>query len=137
MVFLGPDDNPTDLQRCLDIFCGASTARFNNLKTEIIPLGSERNREDLIRSRVLNRWRIPNEIRVAQDGEATRILGSWQGSNIDVQEKWNEILERQKKTTNRWTHLYLSVAGRVLLAKTLVISLAQYFMTVMVYHSEI
>jgi len=31
---------------------------------------------------------------------------------------------------NRWTHLYPSVAGRVLLAKTLVISLAQYFMTV-------
>jgi len=104
--------------------------RFNNLKTEIIPLGSTEDRENLIQSRELNGWRIPNEIRIAQDSEATRILGSWQGSNIDIQEKWNEIMERQQKTINRWNHLYPSVTGRVLLAKSLVISLAQYFMTV-------
>ena len=103
--------NPTDLQKCLDVFCEASTTRFNNLKTEIIPLGSEKNREDLIQSRELNGWRIPDEIRIAQDGEATRILGSWQGSNINIQEKWNEIMERQMKTMNRWTHLYSVVTN--------------------------
>jgi len=129
-VFLGPEDDSADLQRCLDVFCKASTARFNNLKTEIIPLGSTEDRENLIQSRELNGWRIPDEIRIAQDSEATRILGSWQGSNIDMQEKWNEIMERQQKTINRWNHLYPSVTGRVLLAKSLVISLAQYFMTV-------
>jgi len=99
-VFLGPEDDPTDLQKCLDVFCEASTTWFNNLKTEIIPLGSEKNREDLIQSRELNGWRIPNKIRIAQDGEATWILGSWQGSNINIQEKWNEIMERQMKTMN-------------------------------------
>ena len=104
-VFLGPEDDPADLQRCLDVFCKASTVRFNNLKTEIIPLGSIEDREDIIQSRELNRWRIPDEIRIAQDGEATRILGSWQGSNIDIQEKWNEIMERQQKTINHWNHL--------------------------------
>ena len=34
------------------------------------------------------------------------------------------------KTMKQWTHLYPSVAGQVLLAKTLVVSLAQYLMTV-------
>jgi hypothetical protein len=129
-VFLGPDDDPSDLQKCLDIFCEASTARFNDLKTEIIPLGSPKNREDLIRTRELNGWQIPNEIRIARDGEATQILGSWQGNNINIQDKWNNILERQMKTMNRWAPLYPSVAGRVLLTKTLVLSLAQYLMTV-------
>jgi len=99
-VFLGLEDDPTDLQKCLDVFCKASTARFNNLKTEIIPLGSEKNREDLIQSQEINGWKIPDEIRIAQDGEATRILRSWQGSNINIQEKWNEIMERQMKTMN-------------------------------------
>ena len=39
-VFLGPDDDPRELQKCLDLFCKVSTAKFNDLKTEIIPLGS-------------------------------------------------------------------------------------------------
>jgi hypothetical protein len=81
-VFLGPDDDPSELQKCLDIFCEVSTARFNDLKTEIIPLGSQEGRETIIQSRELNGWKIPNEIRIAWDGEATRILGSWQGNNI-------------------------------------------------------
>ena len=40
-VFLGPDDDAKELHKSLDLFCQASTARFNKLKTEIIPLGSE------------------------------------------------------------------------------------------------
>ena len=39
-VFPGPRDDPATLQNCLDLFCKASTACFNDLKTEIIPLGS-------------------------------------------------------------------------------------------------
>jgi len=34
------------------------------------------------------------------------------------------------RTMNRWASFYLSVAGRVLLAKSLVVSLAHYLMTV-------
>ena len=129
-VFLGPDDKPTDLKNSLNLFCEASTARFNDSKTEVIPMGPKEVRSETIRTREFNGWEIENEIRIARDGEATRILGSWQGNEIEVQDKWNGILERQMKTMKRWTHLYPSVAGRVLLAKTLVVSLAQYLMTV-------
>ena len=130
MVFLGPEDNPSDLQKCLDLFCKASTARFNDSKTEIIPMGSKVTRSEMIRTREFNDWKIKDEIRITKDGEATRILGSWQGNEINIQDKWNDILERQQKTMKRWSHLYPSVAGRVLLLKTLVVSLAQYLMTV-------
>ena len=93
-------------------------------------MGSAEDRDKLIQSQDLNRWKIPHKIRIAHDGEATQILGSWQGNNINVQEKWNDILERQLKTMNCWAPLYPSVTGQVLLTKTLVISLAQYLMTV-------
>ena len=63
-VFLGPDDDPKKLQDCLDIFCLASTARFNNLKTEIIPLGSADSRREIIRTREFNNWKIDNEIHI-------------------------------------------------------------------------
>ena len=129
-VFLGPEDNPADLHSCLDLFCEASTACFNTAKTEIIPLGSAADRGYLIQSRDLNGWIIPEEVRIAQDGEATRILGSWQGNGIIIQDKWNNILEKQMRTMNRWAPLFPSVAGRVLLTKSLVVSLAHYLMTV-------
>ena len=129
-VFLGPEDKPTDLKNSLDLFCKASTARFNDSKTEVIPMGIKEVRNETIRTREFNGWEIEDEIRIAQDGKATCILGSWQGNETDVQDKWNSILERQMKTMKQWTHLYPSVAGWVLLAKTLVVSLAQYLMTV-------
>ena len=129
-VFLGPDDDPKVLQRCLDWFCEASTARFNTSKTEIIPLGSAEDRKNLIQSRDLNGWIIPGDVRIARDGEATRILGSWQGNGIVIQDKWNNVLEKQMRTMKRWAPLYPSVAGRVLLTKSLVLSLAHYLMTV-------
>jgi len=50
-VFLGPDDDPKKLQGCLDIFCLALTGRFNNLKTEIIPLWSAGSHREIIRTR--------------------------------------------------------------------------------------
>jgi len=129
-IFVGPEDDPKMLQGCLDLFCLASTARFNSLKTEIIPLGAPEFREDFVRSREFNGWKLDNEIHVAQEGEAIRILGSWQGNGINIQSKWNDVIERQLKTMKQWNFHYPSIAGRVLIVKTLVISSAYYLMTV-------
>ncbi len=129
-VFLSPQDDPKDLQRCLDTFCGASTACFNDTKMEIILMGPTHLRNELIQSREFNRWKFDNKIHIAQEGEAAQILDSWQGNGIDIQDKWNEILERQMKTMKHWNHLYPSVAGQVMIAKMLVVSLAQYLMMV-------
>src|SRR5882757_2174012 len=89
MVFLGPNDDPSDLHTCLDLFCLTSTAQFNNLKTEIIPLGSIDSCEVLVRTQNFNRWEIGNEVHIAREGEAIQVLGSWQGNGINIQTKWN------------------------------------------------
>jgi len=129
-IFLGPDDNPEELQRCLDTFCLASTARFNASKTEIIPMGSINTRAELTRSREFNGWKFEDGIHIAQEGEAVRILGSWQGNGVNIQPKWNEMIEKQLKTMKRWNIFYPSATGRVMIAKSLVVSLAYYLMTV-------
>ena len=108
----------------------AAIAKFNNLKTEIIPLGDAETRNNLIRLREFNGWKIANMIHIAQDGEATRILGPWQGNGINIQAKWHEKLENQQNTMKLCSLSYPSVAGRVLIAKALVVSLAYYLMTV-------
>jgi len=64
------------------------------------------------------------EIHIAKDGEAIRILGLWQGNGISTKTKWNEIVERQAKTMKLWGFLYPSIAGRILVVRALVISLA-------------
>jgi len=57
-VFIGPEDDPKNLQKCLDLFCEASTAHFNKTKTEIIPPGPAGSCEELIRLREYNGWKI-------------------------------------------------------------------------------
>ena len=129
-VYIGPEDDPHHLQSCLDLFCKALTAKFNDRKTEIIPLGLAETRLDTIRTRQYNGWKVDDGIRIAQEGEATRILGSWQGHGINIQAKWNEMLEKQQKSMKLWNLSYPSVTGRVLIAKALIVSLAYYLMTV-------
>lgn len=70
-VYIGPKDNPYELMKCLDLFCTASTAKFNDRKTEIIPLGSEEKRIEMIRTREYNGWKADDSICIAQEGEAT------------------------------------------------------------------
>jgi hypothetical protein len=129
-IFLSQEDDPKELQKCLDLFCQAATARFNEQKTEIIPLGPVDSRTELIRTQKFNDWKISDEVHIAQEGEAVRILGSWQGNGVNIQAKWNEIMERQLKTMKLWNSYYPSTAGRILIAKALVVSIAYYLMTV-------
>jgi len=61
-VFIGPEDDPKDLQKCLEQFCEVSTACFNKTKTEVIPLGPVGAHKELIRTREYNSWKIEDEI---------------------------------------------------------------------------
>ena len=93
-VYIGPDHNPKKAEECLDLFCQASTARLNNLVTEVTPLGSVESHNELIELHEFNGWKIDDEIHIAQEGEATRILGPWQENRINIQTQWNEITEK-------------------------------------------
>jgi len=118
------------MKACLDLFCMASMAQFNSLKTEIIPIGKKDFCNELVRTRKFNDWEIDGEIHIAQEGKVIQILGSWQGNRIDIQAKWNDITEWQACTMKLWSLLYPLIAGRVLIVKALVISLVYYLMTV-------
>jgi exonuclease III len=45
LIYLGPGDKMGDLQTTLDKWCAASGAKFNEEKTEVIPLGSPAQRK--------------------------------------------------------------------------------------------
>jgi len=129
-VYIGPEDDPQHLLNCLNLFCKASTAKFNDRKTEIILLGAIDSRMHIINTRKYNDWKVDDGIRIAQEGEATCILGSWQGHKINIQAKWNEMLEKQQKIMKLCSLSYPSVTGRVLITKALIVSQAYYLMTV-------
>ena len=85
---------------------------------------------DIINTRKYNDWKVDDGIRIAQEGEATHILGSWQGHKINIQAKWNEMLEKQQKIMKLCSLSYPLVTGRVLIAKALIVLQAYYLMTV-------
>lgn len=47
-IYLSESDSLNDLNECIEVFCKASTARFNKQKTEIIPVGTEEFRRAMI-----------------------------------------------------------------------------------------
>jgi ribonuclease HI/exonuclease III len=129
-VYLSETDKLEILEECIDIFCKASTAKFNQQKTEIIPIGDPEYRRSLIEERTFNGKRIEDGIKIAKDGEPIRVLGSWQGNKVNADHKWTEIIEKQMKIMKMWSSSHPSVLARVRIAKSLVVSRALYLMTV-------
>ncbi|CCA75615.1 hypothetical protein PIIN_09606, partial [Serendipita indica DSM 11827] len=129
-IFLAESDRFDELQTILDLFCKASTAKFNMEKTEIIPVGNPEHRDQMSQSRIVNGRLMEDTIKIAKDGESVRILGSYQGNNANTEAPWNEITRTQNKIMNLWAQAHPSASGRVMLAKSLIVSRAFYLMTV-------
>ncbi|KIM29864.1 hypothetical protein M408DRAFT_54534, partial [Serendipita vermifera MAFF 305830] len=129
-LYVKETDDYQIIDECLDLFCAASTAKFNHEKTEIIPVGTKTFRESVVQTRTLCGKRLSDEIKIATDGTAVRILGAWQGNGVDASEKWDEILEKQLKVMKLWANSYPSALARARIAKALVVSRAFFLMTV-------
>ncbi|CAG8619222.1 14509_t:CDS:2, partial [Acaulospora colombiana] len=129
-VYLCETDKLEILEECIELFCKASTAKFNKSKTEVIPVGDPEYRKKLIESRTFNGKRIENNIKIAKDGEPVRILGSWQGNKVNAEHKWSEIMEKQLKIMKLWASSFPTTIARSRIAKQLVVSRALYLMTV-------
>ena len=127
-VYLSDEDKMEDLQQILTEWCGISGAKFNIEKTEIIPLGSQSQREEIIGSRKLTTRssRIPEHIHIAKDGEPVRILGAWLGNNVDQAVTWAPILEDCCKRLKRWGAAKHSLEGRCLIIQMQVAGVTQY-----------
>jgi hypothetical protein len=60
-------------------------------------------------------------------GEVTRYLGYPFGHNIPQKEKDGKMLSQIRKHLSKWTHLPLSLAGRIMIANQVVLSSIWYF----------
>ena len=113
-VILTEHDSFSSLVEILDEWCEVSGAKLNIQKTEIIPIGSTEYRRELVETRKLNAARetIPDSIHIARDRDATRILGTWVGNEVNPEEPWRRITESIEKDFRRWEARYPTLEGK-------------------------
>ncbi|KAI0337059.1 hypothetical protein BDW22DRAFT_1340565, partial [Trametopsis cervina] len=116
-VYLSCRDSYADLQQILLTWCVAAGATFNLGKTEIIPIGSRVYREQVSTTRRLNSESLPLPagLRIAPEGEPTRILGVWVGNNIDHDSPWEPVLKQIRLSLKGWDRPGLTIFGRSLI----------------------
>ncbi|EJD43437.1 hypothetical protein AURDEDRAFT_36112, partial [Auricularia subglabra TFB-10046 SS5] len=131
-VFLSEHDDPAALKSILDTWCLASGAKFNITKTEVIPVGTEEHRTRLATTRKLNANALPFEqgIKIASQGEMTRLLGAYIGNGIDTQAPWQPAITSLRNTLQRWNQRPLSMTGKSIIAQAIVAGKMQYLGTV-------
>ncbi|KAJ3573178.1 hypothetical protein NP233_g2591 [Leucocoprinus birnbaumii] len=109
-VFLDCSDSYNELLSILDRWCRASGAKFNKNKTEVIPFGSEEYKAHVRETRTLqrtdtddstNNTRLPDDVRLNNEGELTRILGAWFGDG-DTAQPWTSIQEKTEASLRQW-----------------------------------
>ena len=121
-LFLSKDDQLDHVQQILDRWCKASGARFNIEKTEIIPIGKKSHRKSVVDTRKVNpqdNEPLPPNIRIARDGEAVRILGSWIGNETNNQTPWEPILDIIKTKLNLWERAHLMPNGKCIITQAI------------------
>ncbi|KAL1711713.1 hypothetical protein EV715DRAFT_214945, partial [Schizophyllum commune] len=113
-VYLSDEDSFDELTRLLDLWCRASTAKFNVEKTEIIPIGSPEYRASVVETMKISpgQQALPGFIHIARDGEPVRILGARQGNKIPRELIWRPILVDIEQSLERWGKLFLTFDGR-------------------------
>jgi len=133
LVYMNKKDKRQILEKIINTFCKVSPAKFNKEKTEILPIGSEKYRKQVIEKRQTSESKedkIPEEIRIVKNRETLRTLGSYMGNKVNQVTQWNQILKKQKDVLNAWTTLNLATARKELILKSLVQSRALFLATV-------
>ena len=128
-IFLSKNDRMDDVQSILDEWCQASGARFNIGKTEIIPIGSLNHRNQVITTRKLNpldQEDFDERIRIAEDGEATRSLGTWIGNNTNDATPWEPIIDKTHKSLEMWNKSHPTLLGRKLIIQMIIGGYSQF-----------
>ena len=127
-VYLSEKDNIGDLYAILQKWCIASGAKFNLEKTEVIPIGTKDYRAQVIQTARTNLTSVPfhENIRIAKDGQAIRILGAWLGNGIDEFAVWSPIIEKIDARLKRWDLKKPSIEGRKIIAQWTIGAMTQY-----------
>ncbi|EJD54175.1 hypothetical protein AURDEDRAFT_36728, partial [Auricularia subglabra TFB-10046 SS5] len=127
-VYLAESDSYTRLNQILRRWCLASGARFNIAKTELIPFGTEEYRTKLHETRRLNDDDeiIQQGIRIARDGEPTRILGTWPGNRVYTANAWSVMLDKIQGSLDRWDRKSPTLNGRSIISQVVAGGYSQY-----------
>ncbi|KAA1470582.1 hypothetical protein DENSPDRAFT_774884, partial [Dentipellis sp. KUC8613] len=119
-LYLSEHDRYDTVQDILDRWCLASGAKFNINKTEIIPIGSETHRQQVIATRKINAndsTPLAEGIRIAKDRESTRYLGAWIGNLVDNTGQWEITLDKVKQDFDRWEMTHPTLEGKRLIVQ--------------------
>jgi hypothetical protein len=114
-IYLSNKDNVMYLQNVLGDWCQISGAKFNEEKTEIIPIGSEEYRQNVIRTQKINTdeiFPITDGVKITQDGDAVRYLGTWVGNEINDLTPWESVLNKIHKSLTHWSKMLPTMKGR-------------------------
>jgi len=131
-VYLNHEDDFQTLTGILHLWCRASGAKFNETKTEIIPIGTPHYRDQFLNTRQNSPDNAPLDpnIHIAKDQEPTRILGGWIGNGIDEQAIWSKNLEKINSTFERWDKRHPTLIARRLIVQMFAGGISQYMTTV-------
>ncbi|EIN05875.1 hypothetical protein PUNSTDRAFT_74149 [Punctularia strigosozonata HHB-11173 SS5] len=117
-----------DLTAILDEWCATSGAKFNVLKTGVIPLGPAQYRAEVVTTCKLETSNdcIPEGIKIGSNGEAIHYLGAWIGNGADNAILWGPTLEKIDVVLGRWERSHPTLEGRHLIVQMVIGGMSQY-----------
>jgi hypothetical protein len=132
LVYLSHRDTFRELKRTLDMWCLASGAKFNENKTEFIPIGTPEYRNNVLQQRKWNDHdaALPQGIRIAADAQMVRSLGAMIGNEIGEASAWEITLEKVRAAFSRWGKGHPTLDARKLIVQMVAGGYTQYFAAV-------
>jgi len=130
-LILDKEDKYEEVENTLQLFCKASTANFNEKKTEVMAIGKPNFRAEFQRTQKMKDGTvIQQNVKILKEGETMRMLGAWHSNNGAAEPQWNNILEKAEEIAKNWSKTRPTLKGRVLIAKALLASRTLYLATV-------
>jgi hypothetical protein len=115
-VYLSSEDSLERLLDILNLWCAASTAKFNESKTVLLPFGPASYRAKVVNERRMNNemrhGTIGDNFRIIPDGHTCRILGAWIGNNVPHITPWPAVLEKISADLDRWNISMPTLEGK-------------------------
>ncbi|TBU24674.1 hypothetical protein BD309DRAFT_835872, partial [Dichomitus squalens] len=127
-TYIAEGDDFAVLQEILDTWCSAAKAKFNITKTEIIPIGERSYRERMAHTyKSTGQWmNFPQNVRLAGEGDAIRILGGFFGNGIDHLAVWSPRIAKVKAALDRWKLGNATLDGKRHVIQMVVAGMTQY-----------
>jgi len=132
MIYMNENDDTKPLENTIKSFCEVFTAKFNEEKSEILPMGTKKYRDEVVRTRITNQANgrtIDPKIKIIGDRESIQTLGAYVGNKNKLGIQWGTVLQAQAKIMKNWSGMNLLTKGKELVLKALIQSRAMYLAT--------